>query len=167
MKVSTLVKSTVASFNSLYTSSFVSQGPFTSLETFANSTSLLGPLATTSQDYFAKNGVNPLFTNELVSAASTVNYGTPSSKIHGVGALVSLAAEGAMSVKGGNRKIFQEFLTRSGAEIKMGKEGTVEEITKLESIDGTRSQWVVRTKGGRGSTFDVSFDFIWLFCSCR
>lgn len=159
MKVSTLVKSTVDSFNSLYTSSFVSQGPFTSLEAFANSTSLLEPFATTSQEYFTKNGVNPLFTNELVSAASTVNYGTPSSKIHGVGALVSLAAEGAMSVKGGNRKIFQEFLLRSDAEVKMGKEGTVEEIIKLDSIDGAKPQWVVRTKGGKGSTFDVSFDF--------
>lgn len=77
------------------------------------------------------------------------------SEIHGTGALVSLAATGAVSVQGGNRRIFEAFLGSSEARLKMGKTGKVAEIVKLDAPKGGRAQWVVKTESG-GGTFDVS-----------
>jgi prenylcysteine oxidase/farnesylcysteine lyase len=37
--------------------------------------------------------------------------------IHGLGATVSLAASGGVRVKGGNRRNFEQFVQRSGAEV--------------------------------------------------
>ncbi|KAL8280860.1 hypothetical protein RQP46_006864 [Phenoliferia psychrophenolica] len=152
--VRTLVQATVADFTSLYTSKFVSSGAFSSLASFADATNLSEAASMSALEYFTKNSISPLFTTELIAAGATVNYGTPVSRIHGVGALVSLAATGAVAVKGGNRRIFQEFVKRSGAKVHLGAKQRVTEIVKLDSMKGERAQWVVRTAAG-GETFDA------------
>lgn len=116
-----LVKSTVDSFLRLYSPDFVSQGAFDSLANFSAATNLAAPASHYADEYLTHEGVGELFTRELISAASQVNYGTPITRIHGVGALVSLAATGATSVRGGNRRIFEEFIGRSGARLRLGE----------------------------------------------
>jgi len=102
------------------------------------------------------SGVGELFTDELISAATQVNYGSPVTQIHGVGALVSLAATGATSVHGGNRRIFEEFVGRSGARLRLGETARVQSILKLDAAKGKRAQWVVKTASGvGGGTYDV------------
>lgn len=150
-----LVKKTVSSFIALYSPAFAAQGPFDSLANFADATNLSHPASFFAKEYFDTNGVSPLFTSELVAAATQVNYGTPVANIHGVGALVSLAATGAVAVKGGNRQIFENFLGASGATLRLGKDARVTEVLKLDAPTGKRSTWVVRTATG-GGTFDVS-----------
>lgn len=131
----------------------------------------------TAAEYFAHKGVSDLFTNELTSAATQVNYGTAVSRLHGVGALVSLAATGAVSVRGGNRQIFEQFVARSGARLRLGENAKVEELLKLDAGRGARrtgtkrtatphvaggesvdrARWVVKTASGiGGGTYDVS-----------
>jgi prenylcysteine oxidase / farnesylcysteine lyase len=155
LKVRSLVKTTVASFLRLYSPAFISSGAFSSLSSFATATNLSYPSTLTGLSYFTTEGVSPLFTTELIAAATAVNYGTPISEIHGTGALVSLAATGAVHVEGGNRNIFERFLGSSEARLRMGKTGKVVEIVKLDAAKGMRAQWVVKTESW-GGTFDVS-----------
>ncbi|KAI5479707.1 prenylcysteine oxidase [Pseudohyphozyma bogoriensis] len=151
-----LVKKTVASFVSLYSREFASYGPFDSLSSFAALTNLSFPASVTSKMYFTSaNSISPLFTNELIAAATAVNYGTPAGTIHGLGALVSLAAQGASKVVGGNRRIFEGFMGESGAKLRLGGGGEVMKITKLDKAEGGRAKWVVQTKEGAGGTFDA------------
>lgn len=142
------------SFLRLYSPEFVSAGPFTSLLAFASAVNLSRPATLTAKALFDREGISELFTTELIGAATLVNYGTPVSRIHGVGALVSLAANGAVAVEGGNRRIFESFLGASDARVKLGS--AVKEIVKLDGAEGERPQWLVKTEGGGGGTYDVS-----------
>ncbi|KAK4703033.1 prenylcysteine oxidase / farnesylcysteine lyase, partial [Phenoliferia sp. Uapishka_3] len=156
LHVRDLIKTTVDDFTSLYSSDFVSSGAFDSLHSFSASTNLTHPSSLTALEFFNSNKISTLFTTELIAAATTVNYGTPVSKIHGVGALVSLAATGATAIKGGNRKIFENFVGASGARLRLGKGGTVTEIVKLDAVEGQRAQWMIKTASGNGGgTFDA------------
>ncbi|BGP37153.1 hypothetical protein JCM10449v2_001057 [Rhodotorula kratochvilovae] len=154
--VRSLVKETVSNFLSLYSPAFVSQGAFASLANFSAATHLQSAASLYADEYLGQAGVGELFTNELISAASQVNYGTPINRLHGVGALVSLAATGATSVHGGNRRIFEEFVGRSGARLRLGENARVQSILKLDGAKDKRAQWVVRTASGvGGGTYDA------------
>ena len=181
--VRSLVQKTVASFVNLYHPEFVSQGAFTSIANFSAATNLQDAASVSASDYFSTQGVSDLFTNELTSAATQVNYGTPVSRLHGVGALVSLAATGAVAVRGGNRQIFENFVGKSGARLRLGENARVEELLKLDAgvrrrrqhrtseeeqatERTTRAQWVVKTASGiGGGTYDVNRGFT--LCSAR
>ncbi|GAA5822985.1 hypothetical protein JCM10212_006528, partial [Sporobolomyces blumeae] len=155
--VRSLVARTVSSFRSVYSPSFVSLGGFSSLANWASVTNLARPAALWASEYLEDQGVGSLFANEVVAAATTVNYGSPIDQIHGLGALVSLAATGAVSIKGGNRKMFEGFVGASGATLRL--ETRVTEILKLDKRDvdeGTRAKWVVKTESGQGGgTYDA------------
>ncbi|GAA5896918.1 hypothetical protein JCM6882_007308 [Rhodosporidiobolus microsporus] len=151
-----LVKATVSHFLDLYSSDFVSQGAFSSLANFSAATQLQEAASQHADVYFASQSVSPLLVNELVSAATQVNYGSPITRIHGVGALVSLAATGAVSVAGGNRQLFEEFLGRSGARLRLGENAKIESLWKLDGGKEKRAQWVVKTASGvSGGTYDA------------
>ncbi|BGP29569.1 hypothetical protein JCM10296v2_001308 [Rhodotorula toruloides] len=154
--VRSLVQKTVADFVSLYSPQSVSRGAFTSVSNFTAITGLQDPASLHADEFFGKQGVADLFTNEIISAATQVNYGTPINRLHGIGALVSLAATGAVSVRGGNRQIFENFVGRSGARLRLGKNARVQSILKLDAPRSGRAQWVVRTASGVGSgTYDA------------
>ncbi|GAA6004134.1 uncharacterized protein JCM10292_005899 [Rhodotorula paludigena] len=154
--VRSLVKETVGNFLNLYSPAFVSQGAFASLGNFSTATHLQDAASKYANEYLSSKGVSDLFTNELISAATQVNYGTPIDRLHGVGALVSLAATGAVSVKGGNRQIFEEFVGRSGARLRLGENARVHSLMKLDAAPGKRAQWLLRTASGvSGGTYDA------------
>lgn len=90
----------------------------------------------TASEYFGANGVAQLFTQELVEAATRVNYGQvrPTfsdgsldsgqltrhqnvDKIHAFGGVISMAANGASSIAAGNLNIFEHFLKNSSANV--------------------------------------------------
>ncbi|GAA5837448.1 hypothetical protein JCM3766R1_000446 [Sporobolomyces carnicolor] len=150
-KVKNLVKSCVDNFTRLYSREFVASStfPFDSWANFSRSLDLLGPASSTAREFFDSEGISRRFVDELVSSATQVNYGTSVESIHALGALVSLAATGAQSVEGGNRRIFDQFAARSRADIRLNTR--VEEIVRLD--DG---KWVVKTESGQnGGVFDV------------
>ncbi|GEM09150.1 prenylcysteine oxidase [Rhodotorula toruloides] len=154
--VRSLVQKAVADFAALYSPDLVSRGAFTALSNFTAITGLQEPASLHADEFFSKQGVADLFTNEIISAATQVNYGTPINRLHGVGALVSLAATGAVSVRGGNRQIFENFVGQSGARLRLGDNARVQSILKLDPPRGGRAQWVVRTSSGVGSgTYDA------------
>ncbi len=153
LRVRALVKTTVQSFLDIYGQSFASFGPFESWGELARAVNLSHPAALTGADYFRSKEVGEGFVNELVAAATQVNYGTPVHEIHGLGALVSLAANGANAIKHGNRRIFEEFLARSGAGFKLN--ATVDAITRVDATEtGKRDEWVVQSSAGN-ATYDA------------
>ena len=153
LKVRALVKTTVQSFLDIYSQSFASFGPFESWGELARAVNLSHPAALTGADYFKSKDVGEGFVNELVAAATQVNYGTSVHEIHGLGALVSLAANGASAIKEGNRRIFEEFLARSGAGFRLN--ATVEALTRVDETEaGKRDQWLVKSSAGE-ATYDA------------
>lgn len=89
LKVNALVKETVASFLAIYQPAFASWGPFETWGDLGRTVNLTHAAALTGADLFRGKDVGARFVNELVSAGTQVNYGTPVSQLHGLGALVS------------------------------------------------------------------------------
>ncbi|SPO29591.1 related to Prenylcysteine oxidase precursor [Ustilago trichophora] len=174
-----VVKKQLAYFLGLYRPSFlhsrtktgrsVSGYPWKSVEGLAdavNATSLVGM---TGMQFFKEKRVSELFIEEMVEAATRVNYAQNTDQIHGFGALVSLAASGATGVKDGNYRIFEQFARRSGARLFTGVEGQVTGIVRFHSATRstrgqpevdlkpaeTQVQWYIGTKSGEGEIYDA------------
>ncbi|KAG2217085.1 hypothetical protein INT45_004074, partial [Circinella minor] len=95
---------------------------------------LEGLVNKTAADYLEKlHGFSKKFVREIIQTASRANYGQDVDSLHAFGALVSMAASGSWSTKGGNCQIFEEFAKRSGASIKL--ETSVLEIQNITVLD--------------------------------
>ncbi|EST09280.1 Prenylcysteine lyase [Kalmanozyma brasiliensis GHG001] len=115
-----------------------------------NASSLVGQ---TGMAFLKDHRVGELFIEEMVEAATRVNYAQDTDAIHAFGAMVSLAASGATGVKTGNFRIFEEFAKRSGARILTGVEGEVTGLIRYPTANGTK--WYVGSKSGEGELFDA------------
>ncbi|KAF8557352.1 FAD/NAD(P)-binding domain-containing protein [Imleria badia] len=93
-------------------------------------------------DHLNANGVSELFAQEMVNAATRVNYGQDVNKIHALGCMVCMAATSAVGVASGNFRIFENFLNKSDANVYLNTE--VEEISRIPDS----SLWSVRTSSG-------------------
>lgn len=103
-------------------------------------------LSRTTAEYFEVSGVSPMFTREMIEAATRVNYGQNVDKIHGLEGAVSMAANGVSSVKGGNWQVFSNFLNASGASVYLNT--NVKFITKKPG-----KNWVVETSNGKAKEY--------------
>lgn len=91
--------------------------------------------AESAGDYFYSKGVAKLFIEEMIEAATLVNYGQEIYSIHGVGGGVSLAASGAVGVQGGNYRIFEEMLGKSdNLKLRLGIHGEVTGLARFKTI---------------------------------
>ncbi|KAF8446323.1 FAD/NAD(P)-binding domain-containing protein [Boletus edulis BED1] len=93
-------------------------------------------------DYLKANGVAESFAQEMVEAATRVNYAQDVSRIHALGCMVCMAATGAVGVASGNFRIFENFLNKSDANVYLNTE--VEEISRIPDSP----LWTVRTSAG-------------------
>ncbi|CAO1630352.1 unnamed protein product [Parajaminaea phylloscopi] len=182
-----LVKDLVTSFLELYDPKFLHQQrranvtasgfPWSSVEDIAKAVNFDEAAATDAHTWFYGKGVSQLFTEEIIEAATRVNYGQNTDGIHALGAGVSLAASGAAGIRGGNSRLFQELLARSGARVHLGAHGEVTGIVKLDNIadavelgllsgheaakyaspDGSSAKWWVGTAAGTGGLYDAVF----------
>ncbi|CDU22220.1 related to Prenylcysteine oxidase precursor [Sporisorium scitamineum] len=149
----------------------VSGYPWSTVEDLAAAVNATSLVETTGMQFFKDRRVSELFIEEMVEAATRVNYAQDTDKIHGFGALVSLAASGATGVKQGNYRIFEEFARRSGARVLTGVEGQVTGIVRFDSVVQKRrsqfalgdeqgekqkqTQWYIGTKSGEGELYDA------------
>jgi len=141
-----LMRSTLARFLDIYTPPFF---PFRSLQDVITATGLADAAALSGSDYLKTAGVQGLFAKELVQASTRVNYAQDLSYIHGVEAMVCMATDGAMSVKGGNWRIFDGMIRASGAALKL--ETSVERIERTDE-----GRYVVTTKDASSRSGPVS-----------
>lgn len=116
LKVRALVKDMVNSYLNLYQP----HAPHSSISAISSSLNFTALTATTTAKYLSANGVSPLFTHELVDAATRVNYGQNVDDIHALEGMASMAANGAHSVAGGNWQVFERWVKESGARVRLG-----------------------------------------------
>ena len=78
-------------------------------------------------DHLKSQGVSEKYINEVVEAASRVNYGQNANYIHALEGACGMAANGAVGIAGGNFQLYEQFLNRSGAKVYLN--------TPVSSID--------------------------------
>jgi len=91
--------------------------PFRSLTDAVSAVDLASVVGVTGAEHLKKAGVTGLFAQELIQASTRVNYAQDLANIHGVEAMVCMATNGAMAVKGGNWQMFAEMIMASGAGV--------------------------------------------------
>ncbi|GAP85082.1 putative prenylcysteine oxidase [Rosellinia necatrix] len=109
-----LVQNTVATFLKLYEEPFF---PFRSLSTRAFQLDLVKITGMTGRQFLAANKLDGAFAHDIVQASTRVNYASNLEFIHGLGAMVAMAPEGAKAIEGGNWQIFANMVNASGADV--------------------------------------------------
>ena len=134
--------------------------PFRSLQGAVRATGLLDFTGETGAEALAAAKVGERFSRELVQASTRVNYGQNLNGIHGLETLVCMAIDGPMSIEGGNWRIFDEAVKRSGATVKLNT--TVQGVSK--SKDGAYTIETAPQPGqtslGPSATDDEGFDTV-------
>ena len=105
-----LMKDMVSRFLQLYDEPFF---PWGSLSEAVYEIGLSDMAAISGEQYLKEKGVSDKFAREFVQGATRVNYAQNLANIHGVEAMVCMATDGAMSVKGGNWQIFAYMIGTS------------------------------------------------------
>ncbi|UNI17522.1 hypothetical protein JDV02_003857 [Purpureocillium takamizusanense] len=138
-----LVNDVVATFLRLYEEPHF---PFRSLTQRAFELGLHKVTAVTGEQFLAEKNVGGGFASNIMQAATRVNYASNLAHIHGLEAMVSFAAEGAMSVAGGNWRIFDKMVLASGAAVL--RNATVASIAfaKGGGDDDDAQKYVVSTR---------------------
>ena len=129
-----LMKQTIGKFLQLYKAPFF---PFRSLTEAAEKADLLTATAHTGEQFLDSNGVGGKFATDLVQASTRVNYAQNLGIIHGLETMVCMATDNAMSVKGGNWKIFSGMLAASNAKVHLNTA-----VTKLHKSP-SGGKWIV------------------------
>ncbi|KAL8789085.1 MAG: hypothetical protein Q9213_001348 [Squamulea squamosa] len=114
IRTQNLMKKTVGSFLNMYDAPYF---PFKSIARTALDLDLLSATAATGHQFLEANGISEKFGHDIVQAATRVNYAQNLDQIHGLETMVCMAAEGGMSVAGGNWQIFDNMIKDSGATL--------------------------------------------------
>lgn len=101
-----LMKDTVGRFLAMYDAP---NFPFRSISDTAFNLGLKAPTIP-SEQLLAENSIYAPFSTDIIQASTRVNYAQNLAQIHGLEAMVCMAANGAMSVYGGNWQIFDRML---------------------------------------------------------
>ncbi|RUS34799.1 Prenylcysteine lyase-domain-containing protein [Jimgerdemannia flammicorona] len=127
---------------------------FTNLKTLTSFLNFGEETSRTARHYLITDShVKASYIEQIVQSATRVNYGQNIDRIHALGALVSMAANGAKSVKGGNWQIFQKFIEESGAKLRL--ETRVVGIKKLVDKKTGTTVYEVESEGGEKEMFDA------------
>ncbi|KAF2859542.1 FAD/NAD(P)-binding domain-containing protein [Piedraia hortae CBS 480.64] len=127
LKTRRLVASVLEKFCTMYTGL-----PWTSLGAVAEGAGLIPVVNSTGELFLSESGVEERFAREIIQAATRVNYAQNLFQIHGLDTMVSLAAEGAVAVRGGNWLIFERWLV--DAEVNLRLDTRVRRVDR--SADG-------------------------------
>ncbi|KAJ5294100.1 hypothetical protein N7508_008921 [Penicillium antarcticum] len=148
LRTQNLVKKIVGQFLRLYEEPLF---PFNSLSGAAIAAELLNATASSGAAFLHANDVGSLFAREIIQASTRVNYGQNLQLIHGLESVVCMATDGAVSIEGGNWRIFDAALSASHAHVNVNT--TVTGI--IRNSDGTMQ---VSSKLNAASTSEKTFD---------
>jgi prenylcysteine oxidase / farnesylcysteine lyase len=128
--------------------------PFKSLTEAAEQVGLLQATGVTGEQFLDANGITGKFTTDLIQASTRVNYGQNLGLIHGLETMVCMAAEGAMSVEGGNWQIFKGMVDKSRAVLQLNTT-----VTGLKSLTKNgKKVWTISSKNSAGVAESAEFD---------
>ncbi|KAK3060833.1 hypothetical protein LTS18_007589, partial [Coniosporium uncinatum] len=130
--------------------------PFASLSEAAYRLGLTAVTAATGQQYLKENQISDAYANDIIQASTRVNYAANLGLIHGLEAIVCMATDGAMAIRGGNWQIFSGMAKAATHDIRLNT--SVTSLHKHE--DGTytlRSRPVENPAAARpaSDTFDA------------
>ncbi|KAL8766688.1 MAG: hypothetical protein Q9209_006618 [Squamulea sp. 1 TL-2023] len=114
IRTQSVMKRTVGSFLKMYDAPYF---PFMSIAKTALDLDLVSATAATGHQFLENNGISENFGHDIVQAATRVNYAQNLDQIHGLETMVCMAANGGMSVAGGNWQIFDNMIKDSGATL--------------------------------------------------
>lgn len=147
VRTQNLMKSTVGGFLRLYDEPMF---PFKSLSRAAADAGLLDHTAVSGETFLEKNGVSRDFAREVIQTSTRVNYGQNLALIHGLESMVCMATEGAVSVEGGNWRIFDGMLRESGADVRLN--------ASVTTIDRNPDGTITLTSSTLSGTESYDFD---------
>lgn len=137
-RTDTIVSEMVSKFRTLYTPDSPRWDTIESLSEAFGWTELT---STTISDYLLSHGVlSRTWIDEVIEGATRVNYGQDSTTIHALEGLVSMAANGASGIVGGNYQVFEQFIEHSNATLLLN--------TPVTGISKKGSRWSVQTAEG-------------------
>lgn len=150
------------SFEKLYSPEFLHNSeqdsgyPWTSVGHMAEKLSVRRLVSQSAEDYFQGHKVSKLCVEEVISAAIRGNYAQNVDRTHAFAGMVSMAANGATGILGGNAQLFALMIQESKAELRQGSSGDVTGIMKIttETPMGITTQWRVGTRDGHEEVFD-------------
>jgi len=122
-----LMKATIGKFLKMYEEPVF---PFESLTQAAQDVGLLAATAASGDAFLRENSISSLFSREIIQASTRVNYAQNIDNFHGLETMVCMAANGAMSVEGGNWQIFANMVASAKASILLETEVTGLEAAK-------------------------------------
>lgn len=147
LRTQNLMKKIVGKFLRLYEEPFF---PFRSLSEATALVELLEATSSTGDEFLSKNQISSQFAREIIQASTRVNYGQNLPLMHGLETMVCMATDGAVSIDGGNWRIFDGAIKAARADCKLNT--TVTGITRNE--DGT-TRVIARQANGLGSVGSV------------
>ncbi|KAK9423216.1 putative Prenylcysteine oxidase [Seiridium unicorne] len=155
-----LVRETVDSFLNLYQEPYF---PFRSLTTRAYELGLHKITGVTGKQFLEEKKLYGPFARDIVQTSTRVNYASNLAYIHGLGTMVSMAAEGAMAVVGGNWQIFAHMVGFSGANVYLNTSVTSIALTSSNEPNAPVSKYIIQTKDSASPETqavqqDVQFD---------
>lgn len=116
LRTQNLMKEIVGKFLRLYEEPLF---PFQSLSEAAAAVGLLNVTASTGGEFLTTNSISSLFSREIIQASTRVNYGQNLGLIHGLESMVCMATDGAVSIDGGNWRIFDGAVKAAKADIRL------------------------------------------------
>ncbi|CAE6419024.1 unnamed protein product [Rhizoctonia solani] len=116
-KLGGLIVPFLTSFAKSYTPSFPK---FPTVKDYASAVDYTSLLPYTLKSYLTQGGINLNWINDFMTGSTRFNYGQDVGSISAVPGMASLSAGTSYSVKDGNFKVFEQFLSRSGASLQLG-----------------------------------------------
>lgn len=147
-----LMESTIGKFLGMYEAPLF---PFVSLSSAVEEAGLLDATTETGIQFLEKNGITGGFATDLIQASTRVNYGQNLGLIHGLETMVCMAAEGAVSVEGGNWRIFSSMVDASKADARLETK-----VTTLKQGSGGDKTWLVTSVGPDGKVVEEEYDTV-------
>ncbi|KAK2873308.1 hypothetical protein FQN49_002458 [Arthroderma sp. PD_2] len=141
MRAQDLMKSTIDKFLKLYRYPIF---PWKSLSEAALSSGLVESTWATGAEFLKANHISEAFSREIIQASTRVNYGQNLPLIHGLETMVCMAAQGAVSIQGGNWQIFRGMAAASKAVLNLESQ-----VTSLKKQDDNAYTVSYNTKANK------------------
>ncbi|KAF8989771.1 hypothetical protein BGZ52_000488, partial [Haplosporangium bisporale] len=133
--------------------SYTTPDAFDSIAGFAERFNLHKVAAQFTDSFLSEQGIGKLYSEEIVEVATRVNYGSNLDEIHALGALVTMAADDALQIKGGNFQIFEGMIGKSQANVRLNTK--IARVRKLvPEYEGADPRFEVITTTGQKEIFD-------------
>ncbi|KAF9898659.1 hypothetical protein BX616_003764, partial [Lobosporangium transversale] len=127
---------------------------FDSISEFARRFKLDKLASIMSEQFLESSGISKQYATEVIEVATRVNYGSNLHEIHTLGAMVSMAANDALRVQGGNFQIFEGMVGHSKAHVRLSTKIARVRRTKPE-YEGADTKFEVITASGQKQVFDI------------